>query len=227
MWAYGTRGAARVHRVRHVARLSGTPRITRPNALETMDERAGIVTRLARQWADGDKAAFDRLIELVYDDLRRIAHRHVSRSGSETIDTTGLVHEAYVHLVGVSDTTWPSRGHFFAFCSRAMRSILIDYARARRTDKRGGKRTRVPLTPETARVDMALATMLDLDEALAWLEGRDERMARITECRFFGGLSVVETAEALGTSTRTVEREWAKARGYLYDRLTPDDAGRG
>lgn len=189
-----------------------------------MEERPGEVTRLARAWADGDEAAFERLIGLVYDDLRRLAHRQILRSGARgTINTTGLVHEAYMRLAGSSDIEWIARGQFFAFCATAMRRILMDYARAQARYKRGGGNVRVPLTPASARVDLDVTTMLALDEALDWLEGRDARMARITECRFFGGLSVTETAEALQTSPRTVEREWAKARGYLYDRLGPDD----
>jgi len=186
-----------------------------------MDERPGDVTRLARQWADGDEAAFERLTELTYDDLKRIAHRQIARTGAgETIDTTGLVHEVYLRLAKPPDVEWLGRGQFFAFCSKAMRRILIDFARARNADKRGGGQLRVPLTPERPSIELEVTNMLALDEALTWLESRDPRMVRIAECRFFGGLSVQETAEALNTSSRTVEREWAKARGYLYDRLT-------
>lgn len=186
-----------------------------------MDERPGDVTRLARRWADGDEEAFERLIELVYDDLKRIAHRQIARTGAgNTIDTTGLVHEAYLRLAKPSEVDWVGRSQFFAFCSKAMRCILIDFARARNAEKRGGEQVRVPLTPESASIELEVTKMLALDEALTWLEARDPRMVRITECRFFGGLSVEETAEALATSPRTVEREWAKARGYLYDRLT-------
>jgi RNA polymerase sigma factor (TIGR02999 family) len=191
-----------------------------------MDERPGEITRLARKWADGDEAAFERLIDLVYDDLRRIARRQIARTGSGgTIDTTGLVHEAYLKLAGPSDADFLARGQFFAFCSKAMRRILIDYARAQSAEKRGGGQLRVPLSPGTARVEFQATRMLALDEALDWLEARDPRLVRITECRFFGGLTVQETAEALGTSLRTVEREWARARGYLYDRLTTDEGG--
>lgn len=191
-----------------------------------MDERPGDITRLARQWADGDEAAFERLIDLVYDDLRQIARRQIARSdASGTIDTTGLVHEAYLKLAGPSNVHWLARGQFYAFCSKVMRRILIDYARARHAEKRGGGQLRVPLTPETARVEVQATQLLALEEALDWLEARDPRLVQITECRFFGGLSVRETAEALGTSVRTVEREWAKARGYLYDRLATADPG--
>lgn len=193
-----------------------------------MDDSAGEVTRLARKWADGDEAAFDRLVDLVYDDLRRIAHRQIARSGAgETINTTGLVHEVYLKLAGSSDVDWVGRGQFFAFCSKAMRRILIDYARGRGAEKRGGSRVQVPLNSVDGRVELEVNRMLALEEALEWLEARDPRLVRITECRFFGGLSVAETAEALGTSPRTVERGWAKARGYLYDRLALDDGASG
>lgn len=180
----------------------------------------GEVTRLARRWSEGDESAFDALVELVYEDLRGIARRHVRGSGpNPTLDTTALVHEAYVKLADAQGAEWLGRAKFFAFCSKAMRRILIDYARERRAAKRGGERVQVPLTPEMALVDREATDLLALDEALGLLEERDPRMARIAECRFFGGLSVVETAEALDTSERTVEREWAKARGYLYHLL--------
>ena len=191
-----------------------------------MDKPEGEITRLARRWSEGDEDAFDRLIEVVYDDLRGIAHRHVRNSSAHgTINTTALVHEAYLKLAGARDGEWLGRARFFAFCSRAMRRILIDYARERRAEKRGGERIRVPLTAAMAVVEKEATEILALDEALQKLEARDPRMARIAECRFFGGLSVVETAEALDTSTRTVEREWAKARGYLYHFLAEEGGG--
>jgi RNA polymerase sigma factor (TIGR02999 family) len=183
----------------------------------------GEITRLVRRWSEGDARAFDLLIELVYDDLRRIAHHHLvvgARDG--LVDTTGLVHEAYLKLARVEGGSWESRGQFFAFCSKAMRRILIDFARRRAAAKRGGGSVQVLLTEESAVVDAEAARILDVEEALQQLERRDERMARIIECRFFGGMSVPDTAEALGTSTRTVEREWARARAYLYQALRPD-----
>jgi RNA polymerase sigma factor (TIGR02999 family) len=194
-----------------------------------MPQPAGEITRLAQRWGEGDQDAFERLIELVYDDLRRIAHKHLRAEGDgdATINTTALVHEAFLKLSGAEGGEWPGRAHFFAFCSKAMRRILIDYARKRSAEKRGGKRIRVPLTPDSASVDQEATEILALDEALRTLESHDERMARIAECRFFGGLSVLETAEALNTSRRTVEREWAKARGYLYHLLAPNGAGAG
>lgn len=180
----------------------------------------GEITKLVRRWSEGDGSAFDRLIELVYDDLRRIAHHHLqmgARGG--TVDTTALVHEAYLKLARAEGGSFEGRAQFFAFCSKAMRRILIDYARRRAAAKRGGERIRVPLTDDAAVIDAEVSRMLGVEEALRQLEQRDERMGRIVECRFFGGMSVPDTAEALRTSTRTVEREWARARAYLYSAL--------
>ena len=180
----------------------------------------GEITQLARRWSDGDHDAFDQLVELVYDDLRRIAHHHLdvgARGG--TVDTTALVHEAYLKLAAVEGGQWDGRAQFLAFCSKAMRRILIDYARGRSAAKRGGHRIQVPLRDDAAIVEAEVARMLEIEEALQGLERHDERMGRIVECRFFGGMSVADTAEALGTSTRTVEREWARARAYLHEAL--------
>lgn len=180
------------------------------------------VTLLIDRWRSGDQNAFDRLVDLVYDDLRRIARRHLRRSHPHhTLDTTGLVHEAYLKLAAVQDGSSTSRAQFFAFFSKAMRRILIDYARARRAEKRGGTRVRVPLTADAATVRAQAVEILAVDEALDQLTKRDPRLTRVVECRFFGGLSVPETAEALGTSNRTVERDWARARAFLYRALVP------
>lgn len=192
-----------------------------------MDETRGEVTSLVERWGQGDVTALDRLIEVAYDDLRQIASQrlHGWRHG-QTIETTGLVHELYLRLAGVSEGAWGGRAQFFAFCSKAMRRILIDFARRRAAAKRGGESTRVPLDHATTGVEMEAVELIALDDALRALATRDERMARIVECRFFGGLSVVETAEAVDASTRTVEREWARARTYLRYLLTAEpDAG--
>ncbi len=212
--------SARGHR-RLEEPLPPTVRTVTPSGLPKADLQ-GEVTQLANRWARGDRDALDELIDLVYDDLRRIAHRQISQGGGgETVNTTGLVHEAFVKLAGVSGHEWLGRAQFYAFCAKAMRRILIDSARARGADKRGGDRVRVPLTSSTAVVDPDVLRILAVDEALKWLEKHDQRLAAIAECRFFGGLSVEETGEALGVSARTVEREWARARGYLYHRLAP------
>jgi len=181
---------------------------------------AGEITRLAERWSSGDPDAFDRLIELVYDDLRRIAHHHLQLERADhTINTTALVHEAYLRLGRGQEAVWRSRAQFFAFTSSAMRHILIDYARRRHADKRGGTRIQVPLGENTAAVDAQAADLLALDEALDKLAERDTRIAKVVECRFFGGLSSEETAEALGCSARTVERDWVRARAYLRTAL--------
>lgn len=184
------------------------------------------ITQLVRQWSGGDDEAFEHLIELVYPDLRRIAGRHLRLGeGSGTIDTTALVHEAYLKLAGAGggNGEWPSRAHFFAFCSKAMRRILIDYARRRSAERRGGDLIRVPLDASLVVLDREATELLALDEALEELEARDPRMGRIVECRFFGGLSVQETAEAIDASPRTVEREWARARAYLRQMLEGEE----
>ena len=177
----------------------------------------GEITRLARQWSDGDDQAFDRLVELVYDDLRRIAHRHLAVSRGDTLNTTALVHEAYMKLAHVEGGVWEGRAQFLAFCSKAMRRILIDYARRRSAAKRGGGRVQVPLRDDAAVVEAEVERMLGIEDALKQLEKHDPRMGRVVECRFFGGMTVPDTAEALGVSPRTVEREWTRARAYLHD----------
>lgn len=180
------------------------------------EEARGEITRLARRWTDGDDEALERLVELAYDDLRAIARRHLGGSPPDaTLRTTALVHEVYLRLARVHEGTWASRAHFFAFCSKAMRHILIDHARRRRAARRGGDRDRVPLTDDLAALDPEIGTILVVDEALEKLGERDERLARVVECRFFGGLTAAETAEAVGVSARTVERDWLRARTYL------------
>jgi RNA polymerase sigma factor (TIGR02999 family) len=178
------------------------------------------ITGLAQRWREGDEDALARLIELTYPQLRRLARRRIrSDPGDPTIDTTALVHEAFLRLAGDRDSVWPSRGHFFAFCSKVMRRVLIDFARRRAADKRGGTLLRVPLTEGTAAVDSQVADVLQIDEALDRLAVSSERMARVVECRFFGGLSIAETAEALEMSPRTVVRDWTRARAYLLRAL--------
>jgi RNA polymerase sigma factor (TIGR02999 family) len=156
----------------------------------------------------------------LYDELRILARRHLrnTRAG-HTLDTTGLVHESYLKLADLPGGSWRSRAQFFALASTAMRHILVDYARARGAQKRGGGALQVTLHPEMAAADQPIIDLLSLDEALTRLGSVSARMERIVECRFFGGLSVAETAEATGASVRTVEREWTRARSYLYQLL--------
>lgn len=178
------------------------------------------ITRLLQQWSDGSSDAFDRLVGVVYEDLSRIAHRQLGgeRPG-HTLNTQALVHESYVNLADRPGDSWRNRAQFFAVASRAMRRILIDHARRRRAQRRGGDAERVTWTDGHGAVERDLDELLTLDEALTRLSERDQRMGRIVECRFFGGMTVEETAEALGTSVRTVERDWTRARAYLYREL--------
>ena len=185
----------------------------------------GEVTRLLGECAGGDQEAFDRLIPLVYDDLRGIAHRRLrSERDGHTLGTTALVHEAYLHLVDQATATWQDRAHFFAVAAKVIRQVLIDYARSRDAQKRGGGAIRIPLSEDLAGTEPATVELLALDEALTELASHDPRLERVVECRFFGGMSVRETAAALGVSERTVERDWARAKAHLYRTLSEPDA---
>jgi RNA polymerase sigma factor (TIGR02999 family) len=175
------------------------------------------ITDLLLQIRDGSPQAMDRLFPLVYEALRRIARRQLQgeRPG-HSLDTTGLVHETYLKLVDHDRLQWQDRGHFFALASRAMRQILVDYARRYRTLRRGGGVRPQELHEEDAATDERGETLLALDEALERLAAINPRLNQVVECRYFGGLTEEETAEALGVTTRTVQRDWAKARGWLY-----------
>ena len=189
-----------------------------------MPESSSEITRLLERWGDGEAGAFDHLIELVYDELRNIARHHLGLGARDGVmDTTVLVHEAYLRLARVEEWDGRGRAQFFAFCSKAMRHILIDFARHRRAAKRGGAAEEIPLDEETASVDAAVAELLAVEEALQRLESENARMSRVFECRYYGGMSVEETATALDTSTRTVEREWARAKAYLSQALDHEE----
>jgi len=176
---------------------------------------------LVRRWTAGDRSAFDRVVDLLYDDLRAIAHKHLqSERPDHTLTTTALVHEAYVELSARTGPAWQGRAQFFALLSRVMRHVLIDCARRRNAAKRGGGDVCVPLDENRSGAAIALVELLSLDKALDQLEARDARLARVVECRFFGGMPEEEIAEALGVSTRTVERAWQRARAYLFTLLS-------
>jgi RNA polymerase sigma factor (TIGR02999 family) len=184
----------------------------------------GDITGLLIALRNGDQSAMDRLLPLVYDDLRERAHRQLShRASGDTLSTTALVHEAYLKLAGSAQHSYQDRVHFFAVASRAMRQILVDYARRGTAGKRNGGRV-VTLDPEAVPSGDRGEELLALDEALARLERVDERLARTVELRFFGGLSVEETAELQGVSPRTVKRDWRKARAFLYNEMRGDEA---
>jgi len=179
---------------------------------------------LVRRWNEGEQDVLDEIVELLYDDLRIIAHRHLTLERDDhTLSTTALVHEAYVKLSERTGSVWQGRSQFFALVSKVMRHLLIDYARRRHSLRRGGNEIHVPLDEGRAGVDSELVELLSLDQALDRLEERNERMARIVECRFFGGMPHSEIADAIGVSTRTVERDWMRARAYLYTLLAKDE----
>ena len=184
------------------------------------------ITRLLRAWGGGDEAALEQLTPLVYDQLRRLASRHMGREHpGHALQTTALVHEAYLRLAKIGELEWQDRGHFFAVSARIMRRILVDAARAQATAKRGGQFDRADHAsdidfdrfpaPGTDRP----AEVCALDDALSSLARLDPRRAQVVELRFFGGLSVDETAEALGVSPQTVMRDWRLARAWLTREL--------
>lgn len=184
-----------------------------------MDQDIDITSQLVA-WRGGESAAVERLFPLVYDELRRIAHRQMAQERSgHTLDTTGLVHEAYLKLVDQTRVQWADRTHFFSVASNAMRRILVDYARRYQTDKRGAGPRRVSLTDNMLVAEERADTLLAIDEALTELALIDERLSRVVECRFFAGLTEEETAEVLGVTARTVRRDWTKAKGWLQRKL--------
>ena len=181
------------------------------------------VTDLLAAWRRGESDALDRLLPLVYDELRRVASRQLGREATgHTLDTTALVHETYLRIVDQNRVEWADRAHFFAIAARAMRRVLLDHARRHHARKRGGgilPSTLEELTPGgstgDADADDRAETLIALDEALDELTTVDARLSRVVECRFFGGLTEEETAEALGVTARTVRRDWVKAKAWL------------
>lgn len=193
------------------------------------DAESATVTRLLGEMRGGNDDALDQLFPIVYDQLRALAHRNRRHwHGDETMGTTALVHEAYLKLVDQERVDATSRAHFFALAARAMRHILCNYARARRRKKRGGDLQPLSLDElqEVAGLpagfsDAQADTIAALDDALAELERDEERLCRVVECRFFAGMSIPDTAAALGTSPATVKRDWALARARLFRALHP------
>ena len=183
------------------------------------------VARLVDRARQGDESAVSALMPLVYDELRRIAARYLRRERpGHTLQATALVHDAYIRLVQDSQLSWQNRAHFCGIAARSMRQILVERARARGAEKRGGGRVRVTLDPE---LSIAAGPTLDLevlDDALGRLEILDAELARIVEVRFFGGLTIEETAESLNLSAATVKRRWALAKAWLARELSPGDS---
>lgn len=189
-----------------------------------MTASATDVTQMLQDWRSGDKSALDKLMPIVYDELRRIASNYLRKQRpGHTLQTTALVHEAYMRLVGKEDTDWQNRAHFFGFAAKTMRYVLMEYAALKETEKRGGGQIKLSLdeaigTPEKQDFDLSA-----LNDALETLAAMDERQCRIVELRFFAGLSNEEIAEALGISLATVNREWRLAKAWLRSEILKGD----
>jgi RNA polymerase sigma-70 factor, ECF subfamily len=180
------------------------------------------LTALLRSWSNGDERAFDQLLPIVYDQLHRMALRYLAGERSDvSLQPTALVNEVCLRLLGWDQVRWKNRGHFFGVSAQMMRRVLVDIARKRRAERRGGARAvRVPLEEVDIAADQACGDLVALDEALDRLAVADPRKARVVELRFFGGLSLEETAAAVGISMRTVQNDWTFARAWLYRALT-------
>ncbi len=186
----------------------------------------GEITALLGAARRGERDALNRLMPLIYDQLHSIAHRQLrARRPGQTLTTTALVHEAYLKLVHRPRADFQDRAHFLAVAAVAMRHILVNYARDSVAQKRGGRSRRIELDRAGLQVDARNAEILALDQALTSLAEIDERLGKLVELRFFGGLTVEETAEVLGVSGRTVKRDWRKARAYLYRALGEQGSG--
>ena len=191
-----------------------------------MDQRPAVseghVTALLHRWSKGDVAARDAMIPLVYDELRRLAkHFLASQRSAHTLQSTALVHEAYLRLAGREDVHWENRAHFFAVAAQLMRRILVDHARRRNAAKRGSQLT-IIVEDAGDLAEQRELNLVMLDDALTSLAAVDKRQSRIVELRFFGGLSIVDTSRVLDVSPATVKREWAMARAWLFAEMHPE-----
>ena len=186
------------------------------------------ITEMLKAWSSGDREAADSLMPFVYDELRRQARGYLRRErGNHTLQTTGLVHEAFLRLVDQRDVTWQNRAHFFGIASQMMRRILVNYAVSRSRSKRGGGVIQITLDETIpGQSNENDEQLIALDQALTRLEQLDDRQARIVEMRYFTGLSIEETAEVLSISPATVKREWTMARAWLRSELVPTSDGR-
>lgn len=179
------------------------------------------VTQILHEWSGGDRNAPERLMPLVYDEMRRLARSFLARErGAHTFQPTALVNEAYLRLVDQTRVNWQNRAHFYGIASSMMRRVLIDHARAHATEKRGGAAIHLSIDDVQVPIEERAASFIAMDEALSRLAEMDQRKSRIVEMRFFGGLSDEEIAEVLGVSSRTVLRDWKTARLWLYRELS-------
>jgi len=194
-----------------------------------VDQPERDVTALLRQWQGGNAGAMERLLPLVYDELRRVARARLrGEAAGHTLQPTALVHEAYLRLIGPSQPTPKNRAHFFAMAARLMREILVDHARRKKARKRGGGDTAITFSESTPAPGIEVVDLLALDRALDELTVLEPRLCQVVELKFFAGLNIADTAEALKMSSATVERDWAVAKAWLYQRLasTPPLSGR-
>ena len=181
-----------------------------------MTESPNEVTQLLVAWGNGDQAALDQLMPLVYSELHRLAHRHIKKERpGHTLQTSALLNEAFLRLVDQRDVQWQGRAHFFSIAAQMMRRILVDYARSRRFAKRGGDAQQISFDEELVVSRQLSADVLQLHDALNELATIDERKSKLVELKFFGGLSIEETAEVLGVSPGTVMRDWTLAKAWL------------
>jgi len=179
------------------------------------------ITQLLERWGNGNKEVLDELLPIVYDELRRQAARYLRRERiGHTLQTTALIHEAYIRLVDQRNVRWQNRAHFFGIASQLMRRILVDHARTKKRAKRGGSDIRVSLTDIAASTKAEDLDVIALDEALNRLSTIDQQQARIVELRFFSGLTVEETAEVLSISPATVKRDWSMAKAWLHREIS-------
>jgi RNA polymerase sigma factor (TIGR02999 family) len=190
--------------------------------MEQFQDKSAEITEILRKWGDGNQEAQEILLPLVYDELHRQASRFLRRERSNhTLQTTALIHEAYLKLVDQREVNWQNRAHFFGIAAQAMRRILVDYAKSRHREKRGGKDQDLPLEMVTLAVSGEKGIDLEaLDQALTRLGEFDARQARIVELRYFSGLNIEETAEVLGISPATVKSDWKSAKAWLYREIT-------
>jgi RNA polymerase sigma-70 factor (ECF subfamily) len=186
------------------------------------------ITRLLQAWSLGDSSALERLTPLVYDELHRLAHHYMVRERpGQTLQTTALVHEVYLRLLNVENVDWQNRAHFYGLCARLMRRILVDFARSRNYQKRGGQFAHIKLEDAATVSAVVGSEVLALDEALKQLAIVDARKSAVVELRFFGGLTMEETAAALHVSTETVKRDWRLAKAWLLRELSGEGVHEG
>ena len=184
------------------------------------ERRAQPITQMLHAWEKGDPKALEQVMDAAYGELHRLAHRFMAREHpGHTLQTSALVNEAYLRLMRQKNSQWQNRAHFFGIAARMMRRILVDHARSQRFAKRGGGALHVSLSEAAGRTDNKTADVLALDEALSELERMDAQQSRIVEARFFGGLTINETAEALSISVDSVKRDWSTAKAWLYREL--------